>query len=445
MAGEIEVRLTGDNSHFVSMLGDSERQADRAMLGMLKKFDLRAGTMAIATAIGLNMQNIADSVARAFTSMGKEAEASLKSLLQLSEQTAKSYEQLFAARRTDAQNINMLEKENNRLANERLEILAKLESRQKAVDELNRSQEALRKSKGGGLFSLGITNAEAAKITEAEKTRLEEIKNAEVKNMMVIEELRRKVSEDKKRAEEKRANDNEKEAEKEKRAEKEAFEDALRWADERAMLEARIAEQKYDTLSTEEKITAKTAEINRLTAEKMKMDKDSNDFLKVQVKINEANRELAEQQAALAREKLGLEKEITSEITQQINIRGRGNKELSDRELDRKISTLRKELAQTAVAPAAGPLGDYNPLASMQRLDLERAIDEQRLRDQTRRNVLRYGEDRAFRMSNLSEFRFQDIVNGLQESLIQQRETNRLLKGGLRTLPMQTNGGLGNG
>lgn len=85
---EISSRLSADNSQYRSVMADSEQIAGRTGQGILRKLDLRGATTAIATAIGFNIQSIAETLARNITGVSKEVEDQYKKLVELSEKAA---------------------------------------------------------------------------------------------------------------------------------------------------------------------------------------------------------------------------------------------------------------------------------------------------------------------------------------------------------------------
>lgn len=97
---------------------------------------------------------------------------------------------------------------------------------------------------------------------------------------------------------------------------------------------------------------------------------------------------------------------------------GRGNKDLSDRELQRKIDNTRADITQreTNLRRQSGVAGSspFDALLSPQQFQLDLALNEMRLRADVRRNALAFGQDRAFQINpGLTEQRFQQILSGM--------------------------------
>jgi hypothetical protein len=76
----ISARLSADNSNFRSVMDQSATVAEKAGQRMGRGLDIRGAVSAMAVAVGLNIQNLAQQLARAFTGMSKEAEEAIKGL-----------------------------------------------------------------------------------------------------------------------------------------------------------------------------------------------------------------------------------------------------------------------------------------------------------------------------------------------------------------------------
>jgi hypothetical protein len=117
---EIGVRLTGDNASFRTMLGDSAKHASQ-FTGKLvgettdgfTKLNKLGNTL--ATALGLNLQNIAENVARVFTGMSKEEEDAYKKLEQLTTQVADANIKNMRAMLTEEQRYQLTIQERDKL------------------------------------------------------------------------------------------------------------------------------------------------------------------------------------------------------------------------------------------------------------------------------------------------------------------------------------------
>jgi hypothetical protein len=141
------------------------------------------------------------------------------------------------------------------------------------------------------------------------------------------------------------------------------------------------------------------------------------DVLGKQVEIKQELLAASTRQAA-AEEKIGdvIESNIAKweQFTGAINSFGRGDRELSDRELQRKIQNLNDDIFRRQLNTQNG---SYDFFLSPQKSNLAQALAEQKLRDRVRRDVSAFGEDRAFQMNDgLTEQRFAEITRGLNDS-----------------------------
>lgn len=87
-SSEINTRLTADNSQFRSVLNQTELAADRAGKSIFKKLDLRFAMLSVATALGLNIKDIADKVARTIIGFSEAQEEALKELVESTKKAA---------------------------------------------------------------------------------------------------------------------------------------------------------------------------------------------------------------------------------------------------------------------------------------------------------------------------------------------------------------------
>lgn len=91
---------------------------------------------------------------------------------------------------------------------------------------------------------------------------------------------------------------------------------------------------------------------------------------------------------------------------------GRGDRELSDRELARKISNIKDDIANREARSTTNG-AQYDFFLGPARSNLSQAEAEQRFREEVRRQVQAFGADRAFDMfPGLTEQRFDQIMRG---------------------------------
>jgi hypothetical protein len=127
-----------------------------------------------------------------------------------------------------------------------------------------------------------------------------------------------------------------------------------------------------------------------------------------------------------------------------IGSKGRGDTDLTDRELERKISNISSELEASRAASQGtflGPLAfstGSTALSDYQRSQGARAQQELDFRNQVRQAAATSGEDAAFRQfSGLSEQRFREILQsapGTQDVVAELKKLNGALKQGIPTV-----------
>ncbi len=144
MSGEVGVRLTGDNSEFKSMLNDSVG-ASTEFAGKLtekvgdKLLGLRDMSHAIATALGLNYEKIAEGLARTLTGMSKETEELYKKLGELDDATTAKNIANNQLRLTDNQKFQLASQQLIQMEKE----LSNLISQKAAMIQHNADMQAL--------------------------------------------------------------------------------------------------------------------------------------------------------------------------------------------------------------------------------------------------------------------------------------------------------------
>lgn len=94
---------------------------------------------------------------------------------------------------------------------------------------------------------------------------------------------------------------------------KEGFDEDLKWYQKRTELEKKLREQKLEAMKPEERILALQKDITALKAEQKKYDKDSNEYLGLQVEVNDANKAIEQERLAIAQKLLKVEKDIAIE------------------------------------------------------------------------------------------------------------------------------------
>jgi len=120
MSNDISVRLTGDNSDFRSMMSESAEQAGHFAGKLTEKvadkvIGLRDVAHAAATALGLNLEKIAEKIARTYSGMSEAEEEAYKKSDQLGTQAADLAIKNMRARLTEEQHYQLAVQERDRI------------------------------------------------------------------------------------------------------------------------------------------------------------------------------------------------------------------------------------------------------------------------------------------------------------------------------------------
>ena len=309
-SSEVSTRLTADNSQFRSVMNETERVADRAGKSIFKKLDLRAGMFAVAAAIGLNINSIAEKAARVWLGFSKEQEESLEKLVESTRRAA------------DAQ-----------------------------VAQLERARAAHEKN----------AQARADNVQRERTLVLDAIAESERQEMAAKEAAAKLESEA-------------------------GFAADLAWVKEQ------------DRIAASKKLKEKAlVELHQL-----EMANEAEAARVEQARIDEKFKSLVDQWT-------GFQVLITSS--------GRGDRELSDRELERKAANIRQQIFQSEQGRVerigVGNLTGAGGFDVINQQNLAGAQGELNLRRNVRRTAATQGEDAAFnQFSGLTEQRFADILKG---------------------------------
>ncbi len=301
---EVGTRLTADNSQYRSVMAQSEQVADHAGRSILKKLDIKAGVAAVAFAIGFSINSIAENIARFVTSSSKSAEDALEKILKLGEETSKIYDEIYRKRRSEQQNIESDQQKQKRLLNEQKGILDEIAKKQAEVDAKNK----IISERGAQDVKLKLRSSMPDLIGNVEQTEADKARLAEIANELA--KLDQSIDESKRTRDEKAEKAKEEAAKKEKEAIKELADADLDWYKKRTQLEDQLRDQKVEGLKDDEKLTFWASEVVKWKKEQGRYEKDSNEYMALQVKINENNLDI---------EKLRLktQKELTVEMQQQ--------------------------------------------------------------------------------------------------------------------------------
>jgi len=336
----IVARIGGDASGLVASLDKAKgavRQfgdgVGKIADGIAKKFEFRDVARTLATALGINLQNIANQVARFVIGFTEGAEKALEETIARTEKAADNQER-----------------------------------------QLERAR-ALKKS----------AQDEYRKLLEDEEALLLKFRLAEQDRQRDLARQKMKAEEDA------------------------GFAADLEWVKEQ------------DRIAAEKKLKAQ--QIEELKA--------------IEIKANE---ELAAIEQARIDEKFKSLAAQWKGFIVSLTRTGRSDTELSDRELERKRDTIKKDLSE--IERKQRETGQYNGSSYFQNLELNSVNQELALRQKVKQYTATFGEDRAFKMlPGVTEQRFSQIT-GTQT---QQDKTNllleqikRRLEGGIPTLQVNS-------
>lgn len=398
---EIRQRLSADNSVYRSVMNASERIADQTGKGIAKKLDLKAQMNAVAAAIGFNITSMAENVARVLTGVSKGTEDALKNIADLSERAAQATERLIALRQTEAQQIETAEKATKRLRQEMEQLNATkaqnkfgpfgLIERGSAFDKLFGLSKDADAAKAVRLKEIEVQLAETAVEVEQKKGAVQKANDTEG----LAAAKRQFQEEDKRKAATKDLAEFDREQRRAKMTDEELLVDLEKEKRE-------VAKQ----ISAAEKFTK---EGGTLTAEGVEQVLENK---KKQLAIEQR---IAEVTANKGKNEQVIGAQVESNIAKWTNLKGviesvgRGDKDLSQRELERKIEALKADIAERE--RVAFESGNYDILLGAQRGNLQQAQADLDFRRSVQRRVAFAGEEKAFReFGGLSEDRLRQIL-----------------------------------
>ena len=139
---EIGIRLGADNSQFRSVAAETEAAGGKLFDSLSHKFtNFKALGHALATGLGLNIEKIAENVARFVTGVTKAEEEQLKSLSEASEKLADSVIKNIRARSTEEQKYTQALQKNAELQIKADDLAGKGQEKSQAFYEIRRAQE----------------------------------------------------------------------------------------------------------------------------------------------------------------------------------------------------------------------------------------------------------------------------------------------------------------
>jgi hypothetical protein len=405
---EVSTRLTADNSQYRSVMNQSVAAADTAGKSILKKLDVKAGTLAIAAAVGFNLQSIAEGLARRVIGFSKSAEEALERTVEATKKAAdeqeKALEKARAAReKAEEESAERATRQAEVVMRARLEFFeaearAKKDADERALAIEEKAWEEKEKRVKENREMLVLEAKAITGLTTEEKKRLEILKlqakqkgiNAEIDALLL-----KKTQWGLTPAEQKRLN---------------------------------ILIKQTGEIESQISAVDKVADATKKIAPAVEEAKTANDSF-------------VDSMDALFNKTDDVVKKWKE--FQAITTTGRGDKDLTDAELERKINQIEQDIFRRQANNAGEPDFFLNP----QRNNLRQSRAELDLRRRVRSQASFFGEEFAFQQNpGISESRLMELLQGIDTSA-QGRiadnldDLNKLLKQGVQTVIFGTEGG----
>lgn len=360
---EVSTRLSADNSNYRTVFRQSEDIADKAGKSILKKLDLRAAVSTFAAAIGFNLQNIAEGVARYIIGFSKEEEKRLEELVDKTGKAADEQERQLAKARDRAEKAREAAGERE-LAQMKLVSDARQEAIKLAVEEEKKARQSVYDQQ-----------------VKADEDHLQKVKD----NVELL---------------------------------------GLEFKAKRGL---RVEEaERLKFLREQNKEIARQQEITTLLS-LIKLTPEEAARLQTLQRQSDAYKEQLESAKKITEETKKQGEQIVSNIaawegfTTRVTSSGRGDTQLSDRELQRKIANIQQALFVSEIN-RVGRIGVGNergedPFSFINQANLSGAQSELNLRRQVRQRAGAFGEQAAFQQfPGLTEQRFREILQGVDTS-----------------------------
>lgn len=457
---EIGVKLNGDNSNFRSMLDDSaQKGGDFAgkLAGKVgdKLYGMRDVSNTVATALGLNLENISKNIARVFTGMSKDEEEGYKQLAELSTRAADQAIKNMRAVLSEEQRYQLALQERDRLQrvldngasaggeDQARLAQARLSFEEKMAEVLayeTKQRAELARAEAAAVKEYETTVAKRVAANEREyQAQLSTLSAAErvdslKKNIAATEALiasgaaGRVATEAQVVILQSRQNQLVQEKAKFNEEMDQLAEKAFRHGQEQYRIEADIREREAARkkeiaillLKGEENLTdiekERLALLQRTTTEQRQQ-------AEIAMLLDKGVKNLTDAERARLMVLTGQTKEIEKQkdaveaLKISINtIHGREDKDLSDRELAEKIGNLRRGIAQNRMAD---PTGRYEFLNNQSNYDLNQAEFERNRRSNFRSEFSRFGEKAFDRYSAFDEQTLRNYIRPEDEARAQ--------------------------
>lgn len=418
---EITARLNGDNSNFRSMMNSSERIAEQGFKRLTKNLDLRDASRTMAAAVGLNIDSIAENFARMWTNVTKEGEEALKRIAEISDQILELRNKRMEDRRTTGQQIITLEREANGLTQQR---------------------EAIEKR----IAFLKTRTGVSAQLDKAELD-LKENEYAIEKNISALTDARKKAQKETNAELEKFFDEVEKLSAEREKSDEQALKVAEEYEKKVASLAALKKKDLFDAMTAEEQLASLQKDAAQLQKEISEEKKQGVQDVEKETELYKIQQQIKARLLKITKDQVAEEVSLISEwkdFMVKVSSYGRGDEQLSDRELERKLQAIKDDIFQRELnqRSSAGLVGSapYDPFLTEQKFNLQRLLGEIQLREDVRRSNQVFGEQAAFNMfPGITESRLREILGNNTE---QQKQTDLLQelvdqqRKGIVTIPM---------
>jgi Ni/Co efflux regulator RcnB len=364
-------------------MNQSVQATQEAGKAMSKHLDLKDAMRSVATAVGLNITDIADRLARYVTGVSKDEEEALKRLQEVSDQTTEATKKAGFDKLNSQQQYKLLLQQIGQLEDSIANNLGKTTKDQIVLED--QKKELILKQAAAAMLLASITDKQWAE------------------NLADYQKTKELVQGDKDRA---------------AATDRRIMAEEKAWLTESYSLDKKLEEQRRAKISDEEKVVALQQDIAGYQKQQAGFSKDDNEWKKAQVAINTANAEIETTRAKIAEQTLAIEKTITAEKQKQVSIGtvGRGDKDLTDRELERKVANIRKDIFNAQLNGGGGDIGS-NLFLEAQKGNLQQTLGELNLRKRVRQTAATQGENAAFnQFGGLTEQRFADILRGATDT-----------------------------
>ncbi len=371
---------------------------------MTKKFEMKDLGRTLATALGLNLQTAANALVTPFR---ESAEAASK-IAEYTERSANATAELIRLNQTNAQVLAGMQRDAERL---RAEML-------KPAAEISLWRQAL----GGVLLHMGAIGTAAEVLSNSQENSVKAARDAAAlteKELQIATQKKKIIEDSNRRALE---------------IDQESFE-YEKAHHEQLVLEAKL---KIGTILPAER---ERLNVIRLQVKEAGMQREMAMLLEKPLKswtqqdkerfavLQQQTKEIEKQIGLITNPPMPANPPIIETIkgyvaawdafVVKVTSSGKGDTQLSDRELARKKNNLEQEIFISGVNRinriGVGNEGGFDPFGTINESNLRSVEAEQLLRATNRRNAVAFGDDRAFAMSGLSEQRWAAIMRESQD------------------------------